>query len=359
MKKLNSEPLPKRGDTLYSVSQMPDFPQNIQGHSRAGLLDIAEQYLKDRIQQGDKQAHFLLGQLCFEEGWYEDALLHFEKVKDEDYQALYQAGVMYYDGLGTQEDQRKGVEYMKKIISSSSHGAKHLKYAAAYNLGRACYEGCGMRHSDEEAERWWLIAADNGNPKASVIAQSVLGKFYSRPPSKNLRKAFFWHSEACGNGSVESQGALGVMYLHGLGIQRNMHFALECLKEAAERGNVYAQGHLVAYYYNRTLYTKAAELAKKIVQYDNISLQVDAEDRLPAYTAKGIAMANFYLARCLHLGLGMKPDTSAAKQHYRKAFLMDADVTNDLQCDVIYGKVYKQKSRCLQCIDLGHTGPFM
>ncbi|KAM3938220.1 LRP2-binding protein [Leptodactylus fuscus] len=341
MKKLNSEALPKRreDDILYNVTQMPDFPQDIQDHSRAGLLETAEQYLKDRIEGGDKQARFLLGQLCFEEGWYEDALFHFEKVKGEDYQALYQAGVMYYDGLGTQEDQRRGVEYMKRIISSGSHRANHLKSAAAYNLGRACYEGCGMRHSDEEAERWWLIAADNGNPKASVKAQSVLGMFYSRPPSKNLQKAFFWHSEACGNGSVESQGALGVMYLYGLGIRRNLQFALECLKEAAERGNVYAQGHLVGHYYNRKLYTKAAELAKKIVQYDNIDLLANAEDCLPVYTAKGIAMANFYLARCLHLGLGIKPDTAAAKQHYRKAFSIDADVSSDLQSDVIYGNI--------------------
>ncbi|XP_077135723.1 LRP2-binding protein isoform X1 [Ranitomeya variabilis] len=342
MEKLTSEPLPtsKESGILYHVSRMPDFPQNIQGRGRAGLLDTAEQYLRDRIENGDKPARFLLGQLCFEEGWYEHALLHFEKVKDEDYQALYQAGVMYYDGLGTTEDERRGVEHMRRILSSSSHrGAKHLKYAAAYNLGRASYEGCGMRHSDQEAERWWLIAADNGNPKASVKAQTVLGLFYSRPPNKDLQKAFFWHSEACGNGSVESQGALGVMYLHGLGIRRNLQSALECLKEAAERGDVYARGHLVRHYYDRKLYTMAAQQAQKILQYDDIDLLVNSEGCLPVYTAKGIAMANFYLARCLHLGLGIKQDTTLAKRHYRKAFCMDADVTSDLQCDVIYGKV--------------------
>ncbi|XP_066429552.1 LRP2-binding protein isoform X1 [Eleutherodactylus coqui] len=340
MKELNSETLPDRraDDVLYNVSQMPGFPQNTQV-SRAGLLETAEHFLKDRIQRGDTQACFLLGQLCFEEGWYKDALLHFEKVKDEDFQALYQAGVMYYDGLGTEEDQRRGVEYMKRIIGSSSHRAKHLKYAAAYNVGRACYEGCGMRHSDEEAERWWLVAADNGNPKASVKAQSVLGMFYSRPPNKNLQKAFFWHSEACGNGSVESQGALGVMYFYGLGIKRNLHCALECLKEAAERGSVYAQGHLVSYYYHRKLYSKATQLAKKIAQYDNTELLGSAEDCLPVSTTKGIAMANFYLARCLHLGLGIKPDTTAAKHHYRMASCIDADVTDDLQCDVVYGRI--------------------
>lgn len=54
--------------------------------------------------------------------------------------------------------------------------------------------------------RWWLMAADDGNPSASVLAQSMLGMFYSRKDTLDLRKAFFWHSEACGNGNLESQG---------------------------------------------------------------------------------------------------------------------------------------------------------
>lgn len=76
-------------------------------------------------------------------------------------------------------------------------------------------------------------------------------------------QAFFWHSEACGNGSLESQGALGIMYLYGQGIQQDPKAAIECLKEAAERGNVYAQAHLAAYYYHRKLYSRAAALAKR------------------------------------------------------------------------------------------------
>ena len=54
--------------------------------------------------------------------------------------------------------------------------------------------------------RWWLLAADDGNPKGSIKAQTTLGMFYSREESLDLKKAFFWHSEACGNGSLESQG---------------------------------------------------------------------------------------------------------------------------------------------------------
>ncbi|KAM6267342.1 LRP2-binding protein isoform 4-T6 [Spheniscus humboldti] len=236
---------------------------------------------------------------------------------------MYQLGVMHYDGLGTKEDPEKGVAYMKKILNSDSPKARHLKFAAAYNLGRAYYEGCGVKQSTEEAERLWLIAADHGNPKASVKAQSTLGLLYSASVLKDLKKAFFWHSEACGNGNLESQGALGVMYLYGQGVCRNTKAALKCLREAAERGNIYAQGHLVEYYYSRKFYSTAAAVAKRITENDDIDVLAKTTDCLPTYVAKGVAMAAFYLARCLQLGLGVQQDQAAAKKYYSKSVLKE------------------------------------
>lgn len=48
----------------------------------------------------------------------------------------------------------KGVEYMKKIVDSPCPKTRHLKFAAAFNLGRAYYEGKGINRSMEEAERY-------------------------------------------------------------------------------------------------------------------------------------------------------------------------------------------------------------
>ena len=53
------------------------------------------------------------------------------------------------------------------------------------------------------------------------------------------------------------------MYETGQGCSKNTDSAFECLKEASERGNVYAMGNLVAHYYGKKLYTKAAELAAR------------------------------------------------------------------------------------------------
>ncbi|KAG8453707.1 hypothetical protein GDO86_000365, partial [Hymenochirus boettgeri] len=308
-------------------------------YSHKDLIIAAETFLETRIEEGDIHATFLLGQLFFEEGQYKQAFSFFENVKERDYQALYQTGVMYYDGLGIQEDPKKGVDHMERIIRSDSPSAKHLKYAAAYNLGRACFEGYGIPHSVKEAERWWLFAADNGNPNASLKAQSVLGMFYSSSPNVDLQKAFYWHSEACGNGSLESQGALGVMYLYGQGIKKSVQSAVECLKEAAQRGNAYALGHLVGYYYQRKLYRNAIELAKKVASHDDIKLLAKSIDCLPECTSQGVAMAMFYFARCLHLGLGIKQDITAAKQYYSKAIQLDANVAAALHINIIHCEI--------------------
>ncbi|XP_034298802.1 LRP2-binding protein isoform X5 [Pantherophis guttatus] len=251
---------------------------------------------------------------------------------------MYQLGVMYYDGLGTPPNSKKGVEYMKKILNSDSPKAQHLKFAAAYNLGRAYYEGHGTQFSEEEAERLWLIAADHGNPKASVKAQSTLGMLYSAH-AKDLKKAFFWHSEACGNGSLESQGILGIMYLHGHGIRHNLKAALECLNQASDRGNVYAKGHLVEYYYKRKCFIKAAEFAKRVTENDNVEKIAEETDCLPFYISRGLAMASFYLARCLQLGRGIQQDLPAAKKYYSKACRLDPALAADLELTANHGRI--------------------
>lgn len=48
---------------------------------------------------------------------------------------------------------------MKKIISADSPKARHLKFAAAYNLGRAYWEGCGTEILEKESERYPLLAS--------------------------------------------------------------------------------------------------------------------------------------------------------------------------------------------------------
>ncbi|XP_012988954.2 LRP2-binding protein isoform X4 [Esox lucius] len=256
------------------------------------------------------------------------------KVKAEarDKHTLFLLGQLHYE-------QPRAVDYMKSVFQWNVSETGSIRYTALYNIGRAYLEGYGVPQSSTEAESHWLLAADNGNPNASVKAQSSLGMFYSRRETKDLERAFFWHSEACGNGSLESQAALGIMYLYGLGIHQDPKSAVECLKEASERGNVYAQAHLVAYYYHRKLYTNTAALAQRIISYNDIAAIARVTDCLPEYIIKGMAIALFYYGRCLHLGKGVLQSKDEARHYFTKAAQLNPEVCQDLQMDIILGKM--------------------
>ncbi|KAJ8383107.1 hypothetical protein SKAU_G00038850 [Synaphobranchus kaupii] len=332
----------KSGRLINAISNVyGDLTLSNTAADNGDLVEKAERFLKSRAEGGDEQAVFLLGQLYYEECLYGKAEEVFDSIKDVDPKALYQLAVMYFDGLGTTVDFSKAVEYMKDVAGCDDPEAASVKQCALFNLGTAYLEGYGVRPSREEAERYWLLAADDGSPSGSVKAQSSLGLFYSHPDSLDLKKAFFWHSEACGNGSLESQGALGVMYLYGLGIQKDHQSALLCLKEASERGNIYALGHLAGFYYQRKLYSKAVALAKRVSNYgaEDIGTIARNAECLPEYISKGIAMATFYYARCLQLGKGVQRNLEEAKLYFSKAAQHNHEVCKELQTDVTYERM--------------------
>lgn len=324
--------LSKENSILNDLKQETRDTPGFSALTENELMEKVENILLERIKNGDKRAYFQLGLFYYEQGLHEKARIYFERAKDFDYQALFMLAVMLYDGVGGSADTESAMEFLKKVEVSNSRHAKHLVKACQFNIGRAHFQGYGVQHqSDEEAERCWLLAADDGNPNGSVKAQSALGMYYSREDSKDLKKAFFWHSEACGNGSLESQGALGVMYEYGIGVKSDADASNACLKEAAERGNVYAMGNLVAQYYRRKLYTKASDLAARVSQFSDVDLIAKETECLPNYIAKGIAIGCFYYARCLQEGHGVKKDKDEAKMYFSKSYMFDPDVCAQLQ----------------------------
>jgi len=49
--------------------------------------------------------------------------------------------------------QKRGFEYMHRVATSCEAQASHLLRAAQFNIGRAYYQGAGVRVSLSEAER--------------------------------------------------------------------------------------------------------------------------------------------------------------------------------------------------------------
>jgi len=365
-------------------------PQDLFSKIEFILSERAECLCEDKANAGACKCgsldnKFILGQFYFDNQIFRKAFNIFDTIKNFDYQALYQVSVILYDDLldieekegeiftqrsktetanaadaslapinskgGREIDTKESfnhpnkdqwktaVSYMLRIAQSNA--PKPLLFYAQYNLGKAYYQGFGVKQSDQETEKWWLAAGDDGNPEACVTAMTMLAFFYSRKESVefyDLKKAFFWHNEACGNGSLESQGALGAIYYYGIGRKRDLSAAYECLTQSGERGNVYALGLLCDYYYTNKFFIKAADLSEKVsalYDVDSISHETSCTK---GYIAKGISLASFIYARCLHLAKGTKKDADKAQYYYKRSFLFDPD-----QCQLMQNYVTHQK----------------
>jgi TPR repeat protein len=298
------------------------------------------QKLKAKCDAGDGNAMFELGQLYFLDQKYDEALSYLKQaVKQGSYQARYQLGVMYYDGLGVTCDPAKGCEYMREVAENTSKAAAHLVSSAQFNLGKAYFEGFGVNQSDSEAFRWLELAARDGLPSGSVAAQSMLGMLHSRQDFLNLKKAFQWHQHAARNGNLESLGALGVMYEHGLGTTSDKKEAFQLLKEACDRGSVYAIASLVAHYFNRRLYTKAVQTAIRVVGMSEEDIKRSARETEcePSFVTRGVALACFYLGRCFHTGQGADRSMAEAKKWYDKSSKLDKELAAQLHHQVTVG----------------------
>ena len=64
---------------------------------------------------------------------------------------------------------------MSKVALSDEKNARFIKCAALYNLGRAYFQGFGVRQSDEQAEKLdTYICAKDLNKFLVYIASTVL-----------------------------------------------------------------------------------------------------------------------------------------------------------------------------------------
>ncbi len=69
-----------------------------------------------------------------------------------------------------------GFDYMLRVakseIKASDPSLSKLIHQAQYNVGKSYFQGFGVNQSDELAEKWWLLASNNGEPDGSVLAMT-------------------------------------------------------------------------------------------------------------------------------------------------------------------------------------------
>jgi len=119
-----------------------------------------------------------------------------------------------------------------------------------YNLGYHYLHGKGVKQSNDEAKKWFDLAAKSNSPAARYKIGRLYetGVFYK----KDIDKAVYHYEFAAKKGEVYALNNLAILYLTGEGVAQDIDKGISFAKKAASRGNAEAQVNLGLVYLNGT-----------------------------------------------------------------------------------------------------------
>ena len=139
----------------------------------------------------------------FKKGWnaysagdYATALSEWQELADSgDANAAYGMGLMYGNGFGVDMLDDQAIKYYS-IAAEQGHAQ------AQFNLAVMHQNGWGVPQSDEKANEWYKLAADQG----VTLAQIALGRYYSMDflDSYDPIQAYMWFSLAEDSGDMDA-----------------------------------------------------------------------------------------------------------------------------------------------------------
>lgn len=220
-------------------------------------------------------------------------------------EAQYTLGVMYAKGQGVLQDQkealkwyglaaeqgyyaktniynlaRKNIPAAKKIlISDAENGVTEAQFV----FGQMYANGQGAPQNDQEAMKWYGLAAKRGHLRARTNIYGLA--------VKNVPQALQVLMDDAENGIAEGQVNLAVMRQFGLGVSQDNQEAVKWYRLAAEQ----------EYYQAR------------------IDVGPEKVEKITADAEKGIAKAQYTLGVMYTRGLGVPQDQKEAIKWYRLA----------------------------------------
>ena len=232
------------------------------------------------------------------EQYFKQALNGFIKLDKDinDPKLEYRMGYMFYQGIGTEQDTEKALEYLKKAT------VKGHTYAE-WMIGKIYLE----RGEKEDGINWLKKAAEHeAAQQESGCAQYYLGKMYllGEDTERNIEEAVKWFEKASENGNQYAQYQLGKIYLTGINGNQNMKKALEWLKKSAEQNNQYAQYMLGKIYMNGVGVEK--NLQEAVKWFEKSAEQENG-------------CAQYYLGKMYLLGEDTERDIEEAVKWFEKA----------------------------------------
>jgi uncharacterized protein len=170
------------------------------------------------------------GSDAFERKDYKEALrlLSRSSAQQDNKDAQYVLGIMYYNGIGIPQD-------YKRAFISFALSARQGVAGAQFNLGRMYNKGQGVPQDYKEAARLYRLSAEQGDAEA----QANLGWMYDKGQGvpQDYKETVRLYRLAAEQGNAIAQHNLGLMSAKGQGVLQDYALAHMWLNICGSGGN--------------------------------------------------------------------------------------------------------------------------
>ena len=250
----------------------------------------ALKFLRRSAEMGNADAVYQLGLLYYEGEYipqdYQQAAECFSRVADSgNPDAQYFLGDIYENGEGVSQDY---VEAAKRYRRSAAQGNVEAQYCFAALLE----DGLGIVQDYAAAAEWYLKAADQGDSEAQYNLEDMYEN--GRGVPQDYSKAVEWYLKAADELDSDAMYRLGFLCENGYGISQNYLKAANWYLKATNQGNTDAAYNLACLYENgkgiSMDYAKAAQYYRRAANKNN----PDAAYNLACLYEEGHGVAQDY-----------------------------------------------------------------
>lgn len=274
----------------------------------AGLYDQAISWYLKAVKLGADLAINNLGCCYAAKGDCEKALEYFIKAAENgDMTGAFNAARYYKQGIGTEVNKRKALEYFEQAIGGDNSDEAEVE-AELLRREFAAIEAAEQAYDDAQSSNdpfsLYKQCYETEN-KNKYLAALELGRCYysGRGVAEDSKAAFELFCEAREHGVSEANIDLGRCYYYGIGTGQDYNTAIQYLKPAAEQGN------------------SEAQLLLGVIFKDGLAGEKDPVSAFNWFdqACQQQAAAAFYCADFLEHGIGRAVNKLEARKYYNKA----------------------------------------
>ncbi|WP_322629310.1 tetratricopeptide repeat protein [Halothiobacillus sp.] len=159
--------------------------------------------------------------------------------------------------------------FSKNMVDAANwynRSASHNYPPAATSLGRLYGTGDGVQQSYKLAEKWFKIAAENGDPEGQGLLAELYDGFHDGV-AKNDFEAAKWHHKALAGGYFLSAESLGLQYLNGNGVPKDVVAgAALMMYEDLATSTLYFNNHATSDFARKKLIRSQVTLAETLLK---------------------------------------------------------------------------------------------